>query len=139
MMANDWRQLFSEYPILQSSIICQDITSNLEGQKTFHNELLKIPQKGIKQFILVQIWRGNNTNQDSFYEVIDLVGPDGEILSHTASPAFKMFGPSYRHYNYFAYNKFTFPKKGTYEFISKLYQEKSKDNPLTNENYLIVV
>lgn len=137
-MANDWKELFSEYPILLSSIICLDITTNLDGQRTYHNEILKIPQKGLKQFILVQIWRGNNTIQDSFYEVIDLIGPDGENLSHTVSPPFNIFGPSYRHYNFFAFTNFVFPKKGTYELQSKLHKEKDPDTPLTNENYLIV-
>lgn len=138
-MANDWKQLFSEYPILQTSIICQDVTTNLDGQHTYHNELLKIPQKGLDQFILVQIWRGNNTSQDSFYEIIDLVGPDGEILSTTRSAPFQIFGTSYRHYNFFAYTKFVFPKKGTYELVSKLFKENDSSSPLLHENYLIVL
>lgn len=138
-MANDWRELFSEYPILQSSIICQDITTNLNGQRTYHHEVLKIPKQGIEQFILVQIWRGKNTIQESFYEKVDLVGPDGEILSTTTSPSFQMFGSSYRHYNYFAYTKFVFPKTGTYELQSKLYKENSNDPPFNSENFFVVV
>lgn len=138
-MANDWKQLFAEFPILQSSIICQDVTTNIDGQRTYHNEILKLPQKGIKQFILVQIWRGNNTFADSFYEVVELIGPDGEILSTTKSPPFNIFGPSFRHYNFFAYTKFTFPKKGTYELHSKLYKENNDDPPLISENYLVVI
>ncbi len=139
IVANDWKELFSEFPILQASLICRDITTNLDGQKTFHHELHKISQKGMDQFILVNIWRGKNTSEQRFYETIDLIGPDGENLSTTKSPPFHMFGPSYRHYNYFAYTKFIFPKKGTYELQSSLYKESSKEPPFKNDNFFIVV
>jgi hypothetical protein len=138
-MAEDWKGLFAEYPILQVSLICKDITTNLDGQRTFNHELLNVPQKGIDQFVLVHVWRGTNTAQTTFYEVVDLVDPDGGIISQTICDPFQVFGPSYRHYNYFAYTRFTFPKKGTYEFHSMLFKGNEKDTLCVHEDFLLVM
>ncbi len=136
-MANDWKQIFSDAPVLQASIICQDITTNMDGQRTFHQELYSIPQKGIDQFILVQLWRGNNITDATFKEVIDLHDPDGNIISTTKTPDFHLYGPSYRHYNLYSYHSFHFHKKGTYEFKSKLYKQ-NHGTPIIHENFIVV-
>lgn len=140
-MANDWKQLFSEYPVLQSSIICQKVTTSEEGERTYHHEISKIPQSGIEEFTLVHVWHGQNTGQSSFYEIIDLIGPDGELICRNPSEPFQIYGSSYRHYNYFIYTKFVFQKKGVYELHSKLFKgnRKLKHKPLVHENYFLVV
>lgn len=138
-MGEGWKQLFSEYPVLQASIICKDVITNLNGQRTYHQELLKIQQSGIEQFILVHVWRGTNTAQTTLYEVIHLTGPDGEIISRTACDPFQVYGPSYRHYNYFAYTHFVFPKQGIYEFHSQLFKENEKETPCLHMNCISVI
>jgi hypothetical protein len=137
-MENGLQRLFSEYPVLQISLICKDITTNLDGQRSYHHELLKIPQSGVEQFILVHVWRGTFAVQTTFYEEVDLIDPDGNLLVHTTCTPFQVLGPSYRHYNFYAYTRFIFLKKGTYEFHSKLFKENETNTACINEDYLIV-
>ncbi len=138
-MGEIWKRLFSEYPILQSSIICKEVSITLEGNRTYHHELHKLHETELDRFVLVQVWRGNHSNPCTFYEVIELVGVDGEVLACSSSEPFSIYSVSQRHYNYFSFAQFKFPKKGIYEFRSKLYRVHEKETTCLHENYLVVL
>lgn len=103
-------------PFLQSTLLCEGITTDKEGRHTFHNEFSQYTMGYSTEFCVVNVWRGNRDSSHAQYvEKIEIIAPDGKIVAAGEVGPFSLKDEFYRQVNSIALDGVDFTHSGTYE------------------------
>jgi hypothetical protein len=103
-------------PFLQSSLLCEGVTTDKEGRHTFHNEFTQYTMGYSTEFCVVNMWRGNKDKPESQYvEKVEIVAPDGKVIAAGEAGPFALQDDSYRQLNSITMDGVDFTHSGQYE------------------------
>lgn len=105
-----------ESPFLQSTLLCEGVTTDKEGRHTFHNEFSQYTMGYSTEFCVVNVWRGNSTGAEAQYtEKVEIVAPDGKVVATGEAGPFSLKDESYRQVNSITLDGVDFTHSGSYE------------------------
>jgi hypothetical protein len=124
-------------PFLQSTFLCEGVTTDKEGRHTFHNEFSQYTMGYSTEFCVVNLWRGNPDKPEAEYtETIEILAPDGKIVAAGEVGPFSLPDASYRQLNSITLDGVDFTHSGEYEV--KIYLKDHGENVFTLEYPLLV-
>lgn len=124
-------------PFLQSTLLCEGVTTDKEGRHTFHNEFSQYTMGYSREFCVVNLWRGNPQKPDAQYtEKIEILSPDGKIVAAGEAGPFSLPDDSYRQVNSITLDGVDFTHSGKYEV--KVYLNENGNNVFSLEYPFLV-
>lgn len=102
-------------PFLQSTLLCEGVTTDKEGRHTFHNEFSQYTMGYSTEFCVVNVWRGSGDAQAQYLEKVEIISPDGKIVAAGEVGPFSLQDESYRQVNSTTLDGVDFTHSGKYE------------------------
>lgn len=124
-------------PFLQSTLLCEGISTDQEGRHTFNNEFSQYTMGYSTEFCVVNVWRGTKLSSGTqYWEKIEIVAPDGKIVAAGEVGPFVLQDESYRQVNSTTLDGVDFTHAGKYEV--KIYLDADEKNVYSLEYPLLV-
>lgn len=124
-------------PFLQSTFLCEGVTTDKEGRHTYHNEFSQYTMGYSTEFCLVNVWRGNkNRSHAQYVEKVEIIAPDGKIVAAGEAGPFSLQDESYRQVNSITLDGVDFTHSGTYEV--KIYLDEDEKTVFSLEYPFLV-
>lgn len=124
---------YMEYtePYLQATLLCEGVTTDENGRHNIYNEFSQCTMGYSQPFTVLTIWRGGNSDNESYTEKTEIIAPDGRVVASGENGPFSIKNKTYRQVNSILLDNVDFTSEGDYELRIRLY---NSDNEVVKEH-----